>query len=77
MFKQRSKVNGFPYVINIQTDDRLYHLCSTQKEVHEEWLEKLREYHIPNTEVNIYFYCSGGVISVVFDIAVHPLQPIH
>ena len=54
VYKRRGTLNGYPYVINIQTADRLYHICATQSSVHEDWLEKIRDHYVPNTEVRCF-----------------------
>lgn len=47
IYRHRGKIHGFSHVINIQTKDRLYHLCASQAFIYNDWLSKIREHYVP------------------------------
>jgi len=47
IYRHRGKIHGFTHVINIQTSNRLYHICASQIFVYNDWLNKLRAHYVP------------------------------
>lgn len=46
--KYPGRLHGFPYVINIRTNNnKLYHLCATQVSVRDDWIKKIRKHILP------------------------------
>ena len=48
-----SCMHDYPYVIDIQSKRRLYHVCTTNKQIYEEWLDALKEHTHGNGSIKV------------------------